>query len=645
MYLNKKTNPDDVLDLHEIFYSLWAHKFIILITCILGIGYGGYSGLTTEKKYTSNVIFSMSEEKKSPFSGQLEAFAGMSSLGGVPTSPLFEEKIFGRIFIENLNKIVDFKNDKFYNSYTNFRPKDPFWKSTLKRIIGYESLTQDADEAIWQGIVRAYSSNISMSISVSGVITISVSHVDKNRASLIANTIMNEIINDQEEKQKKEKDNQLDYFSSTMVDALNLLEKSQADLNDFTMQNSALPLENFASGSLQLDALRNQLIQTTELFDAIVALEIITRSKELNEKDYLSLSKKFPIVDKVEFRRILGQSEVISNWSWPANLAVKAVVDNLFERKERLINKIDSLEEFTKSSQKELVIYAKLNREAKIAEASYAVLIEQVKAHSMSAGYRPNSSTIYEFATPRVSPSSPNLRNYLFSGVAIGLLLGCFFSLLISSYRKVYYSKQSMIKEVDPLFSARSRSLLFLRKKNLETIREIVIKKPQQKIRDLVVEIHNSSLKLIVVTSSKSYFKSSNFAMIIAGYVQSKEMNVAIVDFSHKFKILEQNAGENTIGDFFISERNGYTSFLIPYSTQDPLDFLSKKDFIQKIEYLNNEFDLVIICADNKDAISLIRPLHFQKVFHVMLARVKHTKKEILSQINTTLPIQGLFYD
>ena len=43
---------------------------------------------------------------------------------------------------------------------------------------------------------------------------------------------------------------------------------------------------------------------------------------------------------------------------------------------------------------------AKLTREAKIAEATYTVLIEQVKAQSLVAGFKPDTFKIYELPTP-----------------------------------------------------------------------------------------------------------------------------------------------------------------------------------------------------------------------------------------------------
>jgi len=51
------------------------------------------------------------------------------------------------------------------------------------------------------------------------------------------------------------------------------------------------------------------------------------------------------------------------------------------------------------------------------------------------------------------------------------------------------------------------------------------------------------------------------------------------------------------------------------------------------------------LSADDGDAISLLRALEGQKMFHITLARTKKTKSATLAQMRSLLPIQGLLYD
>ena len=72
-----------------------------------------------------------------------------------------------------------------------------------------------------------------------------------------------------------------------------------------------------------------------------------------------------------------------------------AVFDTLTERKKRLQSQINASQIDAERSGLALETYAKLEREAKVAEATYTVMIEQVKAQSMASGYRPDKTEVY----------------------------------------------------------------------------------------------------------------------------------------------------------------------------------------------------------------------------------------------------------
>ena len=75
------------------------------------------------------------------------------------------------------------------------------------------------------------------------------------------------------------------------------------------------------------------------------------------------------------------------------------------------------------------------------------------------------------------------------------------------------------------------------------------------------------------------------------------------------------------------------------------MELLSQRDFWKNTQSLNSTFDLVFLCADNGDAISLLSALEGQKTFHITLARTEHTKSATLIHMRSLLPIQGLLYD
>ncbi|MDB4132527.1 hypothetical protein N9608_03475, partial [Amylibacter sp.] len=454
-----------------------------------------------------------------------------------------------------------------------------------------------------------------------------------------------EIISTLENKKNTEQDEQLSYLSNTLAKALSDLEASQSSLKQFALENSALPLESFAARSLQLDGLREQLSRTTELYDAVVALSSMLQNKTTDQKSYLALRQQFPIVDQVEFRRVLGQNEIISSWSWPESSSVDAVFDTLTERKNRLQSQINASQIDAERSGLALETYAKLEREAKIAEATYTVMIEQVKARSMASGYRPDRTEVYEYASPSISPSAPKRNLILALGAVLGLFVGTALSLAFALSRGVYYSKNSLIAGAQAGITASFSALLPVRNKSLNDLNTMLSKKPRPVLRDVVVEIHKSSAKQVVVTASRTKLTGNDVARALASYMQSDTVKVAVVDFSSRAKKLGIDLERPSVGSFVVTESAGHISILRPDGDLAAMELLSQRDFWKNIQSLNSTFDLVLLCADNSDAISLLSALEGQKMFHITIAKTKKTKSATLIHMRSLLPIQGLLYD
>ena len=387
--INSESN--DEINLHELFMALWAYKLFIAGTCALGVVLGVYYALNADKEFTSVAIFKLNQDNVGgiSLSGELSALASIAGYGSGSTKTVLPtDQATGRIFIEKLDATLNFQADPYFNTY-NPNSVDPIWKSLIKSAIGWKKSFTDAQEATWQGIVEKYSKNVVLDETENGSIKIVVTHVNPQRAADIANVIMNEIISSSKNKKSTEQDQQLSYLSNTLARALSDLEVSQSNLKKFALENSALPLESFAAESLQLDSLREQLNRASELHEAVAALSLILQDNTTDQNTYLTLRQKFPIVDQVEFRRVLGQNEIISSWNWPEASTIDAVFNTLTERKSRLQSKINASQINAERSGLALEAYAKLEREGKVAEATYTVLIEQVKAQSMVAGYRP----------------------------------------------------------------------------------------------------------------------------------------------------------------------------------------------------------------------------------------------------------------
>ena len=165
--------------------------------------------------------------------------------------------------------------------------------------------------------------------------------------------------------------------------------------------------ENFISDSLKLDQIRMEMRKVQEIANLLSIIEDLIKSGNLDSNSYETLRSSHPLVDDIDFRRILGMSETISAWVWPEIEAVVAVSATLRDRIKRLDVDIANLEENAQIYATSAEDLAKYKRDAKIAEATYTVLIEQVKSQTLAAGFQPETFKVFEYATPPLAPSSP----------------------------------------------------------------------------------------------------------------------------------------------------------------------------------------------------------------------------------------------
>ena len=71
--------------------------------------------------------------------------------------------------------------------------------------------------------------------------------------------------------------------------------------------------ENFITDSLKLDQIRMEKRKVSEIADLLSVIENLIASEKLDASLYESLRSSHPLVDDIDFRRILGMSETISH--------------------------------------------------------------------------------------------------------------------------------------------------------------------------------------------------------------------------------------------------------------------------------------------------------------------------------------------
>lgn len=628
------------IDLKEIIASFWAYKFLILLIILASVVIGTKHALDKEKIYSAYAIFKLDAEDNK----EIAKVPSIASLSVQAPNKLvsLKEYVMSRVFIDIIDKESGLKSDPYFNRYNPNSVEAP-WRAFIKKHIGLKTMLANKEDKIWESIQLNYTKNINLQITKAQNLKISVDHSDPRRAADIANKIMNIIISRSEAKKSDKLENQIDYLSLKLADALQDIEKYQEELNAFTINNTIMPKEIFASASAVYVKMKSMYDQNNKLYNATEYLEKLVHSNQTSTNNYKSLRKNHPIVDELEFRRIFGQSELISEWSWPTHASTIKVLKILHERKSRLKSSLTEAQDKADNAANSLNEYIDLERKLKYGNATYTVLLEQVKSDSLSAGYQPNDNEIFQYASAPINATSPNKKLILSLSILLGLITGLISSLILSISRKVYFSDSLLISHSNSKQNMKLKKLKKYQYKNFETLSTIKKEKILSYFQEILISFNKSNKKFILISSLNSSFKAENFTALLAHNIDESEKDIAILNFSQNSD-LDKNKSEIKNELFSSKKINGHITQLIPINCFKPITLLTKRGAVAKLFDLKSSFDVIIISADKNDTYSLIQSFNSSDVFHIGLAKRKHTKRIELNKIKH-IPLDILLHD
>ncbi len=634
---------DNKIDLSELFASLWSHKILIVLITGISIFLSGFHALTTEKQYTANAVFNTEQSSSRGLSlgGELGALASIAGFGSTGSSgtDLLLERIKSREFILKADQKLALSEDKFFNSY-NPDAKDPAWKALIKTLIGWKTSDRTKQLIVQEAVIKGYLVSVAASSTGAGAIQISVSHTDPELASNYANGLMElvrEMIEDQDNTSKAFR---LSYLAETLADALQDMEAAQIKLKEYALQNSAAAKENFVSGSVRLDTLRVEKREAEEFMSVLQRLEELVKLGNLDRETYEALRVSSPIVDDVNFRRILGMSETISAWRWPNLETIQQVSDTLKDRSKRLDVEIADNEENAKlyaSSAEEL---AKLTREAKIAEATFTVLTEQVKSQSLIAGFKPDTFKVFSYASPPLSPSYPKRNLILALGAVLGVFVGSALSLINALGRGVYYTRQSIIAD--------SRSLMALSSNRFKRIARLKSSSlpsalSNREINELdETEVSLSDKHLIYFVGLEGRPTAAQTARLLATQSSMSGKNIVLCDVSNQSNKEIEGQPTIIISDITVSKADGGFDILTECGGAS---FFTTKNFKITIESLLSAYDQVYISSDGQKSMAGLIALKPFDPSLVVLSRLRKTTKISIRKSAAMHPVSILFHD
>ena len=377
-----------------------------------------------------------------------------------------------------------------------------------------------------------------------------------------------------------------------------------------------------------------------EISELLSLLYDMIKKGEVESGSYEALRLRNPLVDDVNFRRILGMSETISAWSWPDINTIDAVKLTLNDRIKRLDVEITNIEGNAKIYATSAEDLNKLTRDSKIAEATYTVLIEQVKAQTLAAGFNPNTFKVFEYATPPLAPSSPKRILILALSALSGFLTGCIFSLANASRKKTFYTKSSILSEIRPNLVLDSRRLKKIARMSISKLLVDMSKHKKLKFEEAEIKLGNK--KLIYILNCGGRTTASDTARVLATQSSTSGRRIAILDQSYQ----SINVGDETIIEKFpnlcVVENHDNIDIL---KDERAYYFFTALNFSSTIEELIKSYDQVFICTDNENSLLGLMALKSFEPCLVALTRLRKTKRLTVNKIKSNQPVDILFYE
>ena len=644
---NNPYNNGDI-DVKELFLLVWSYKIFITILISVSVLLALYIESNSKKVYTASALFAYETNRNNEninigsVTNGIPGLSGLVDLGSAENDDLIE-RVMSRLFIEKLDTKLGLRVDDYYNTY-NDKYSDPIWKSIIKKLIGFTNGANDIEELIWNTTINNFINSVDIQITTASNIRIIVNHNDPERAAKIANTIMNTIISDLDEKTKNFQDDRLNYLSEILSEALYDLETIQSKLKNFIIEFSADPLTDFIQASFKLELLKEEFNQAEELHKAVLAMSKLYTLNKISNAEYLLLKKEHPIIDKVEFRRIFGQNEVISAWTWPEENNVNQVLKTLTDRNSRLRSSVNSALVNAEKLAENVNKFNDLERQRANAEATYTVILEQVKGSAFMYGNNKQNSEVYENAKPPVRPLRNTKMTVIVGGI-IGLFLGLLLSISVAYWKGIYYSISSLsfvqkinyLKKFKPFKKVSNKNL---KKLNLKLSDRSVIE-----LRELTLAIKQNNNQFIMISSFTRKFKARSMSQILGVGMQSDGGRIAYIDFSKRLGLNDDNPRQHFNDNFLLLEKFENLYILEPNEVKNIMSFTTRQGARNHLMELKSDFDNIILSVEAKDAISLARFLNFKDVFHIAISQKNKTKRKVLESINDIIPFGAFLHD
>jgi len=412
------TTSEDEIDLAELFAGLASSWRVIASTALVSVALSYvYANHVARPTYEAKSVFAF---EKSSGGGALRDLGGAAALLGISVGASKDDKLVfdrvaGRDFVIELAEESGLYDDPYFNPRLGIGRL-----AQLKSFIGIAPKTDWTDAEVDEALVARFQKTVDIAATKNSSIEATVTHRDPEAAAAIANAVVKKILDDTLEDQLSKSMREVDYLGEQLSEVQSEMDGALTRLQEFSISRNALSVEDLVRRSAQLVKLRETRDATRRMYDGVTAM-IAAPMEGGGRGDVL---QSFPELLSSEFRifaQVSGANEPLTE---QPREKLEQVASSLSIRLSEIESAITASEGNAKISAEEAADLLALQRDVKVQEATYEVLVEQYKARSVMSGFAEASGTILQFAVPPLEPSAPKSSLILALGGVLGLFAG-----------------------------------------------------------------------------------------------------------------------------------------------------------------------------------------------------------------------------
>lgn len=421
---------DDEIDLRELFSALLSGWFTIGVSTAIALVVSIFYALfMTVEKYESVSVFALTDSKSSSLPAGLGGLAGLAGIslpssGGA--SDRVEDIILSREFLLDTAGKLDLWGDPDFAPNADAEAQGSVVRKVISVLggLGKSEAQQvktanDFQAKIRQDMYTRLSKSLAINTRDSGVIEISYMDTSPERAARLVNAIVDEVISILETQEIERSRSELQYLETELLRVQEELEQAAQALQRYALSSNIGSMQELTQSSLRLENLRDQRANLLRFSDA---LESLRAEKNWTVRFLDETRDAYPFVTALEFRRLILLGPNLGDWQRPDDEILLSAQENLAAQisdLDLLIREGNVRAERAADQAYELAL---LERNVKVKETLYEVLVKQFEANSLTSGLPGKVARIYERGVPAVYKSEPNRKLI----VALGLVLGSF---------------------------------------------------------------------------------------------------------------------------------------------------------------------------------------------------------------------------